>query len=741
MTIKGPFFGEARWIWCKYNRNKVERRVNALYRRSYFRRVFNVPEDGDTYLTVYVSADSQYILYLNGEMVSRGPAKGDIKHQFYEEVHLDSFLHPGKNVLAAMVVSYSPVWASYGGDGAPCSIMTATSAFVLDGTLMRKGSQEEIERIYTDRRWKAMPDSAYQEIIDLTNSNITGMCEELDGIDYPWGWTNIDYDDSNWEYAADLGIAVRPETDNIDHNLPYCLIPRMIPPLEETLESFVDVYQANGVECSNVLKLIADEGSLTIPPGTSISFVVDAGKLTTGYPMISLHGGEGSSIKLTYSESWYINGKKVPIHIPQNGHIVGYYDRYICASGKQYYEPFHWRTFRYILVEIETGQQELVINRFSYRFTGYPYKELASFESSDNQYTKIWDMAWRTVKLCSHETYEDCPYYEQMQYAGDTQTVILYSGYVSGDWRLARQAIKLFDWSRGQDGLVQSRYPSRVPQFIPSWSLLWVLMVRDYWWHSGDEETTRSCLDGIKANLEWFSRFQNADGMLEDLPYWKIVDWVEEWQGGCPPGAQGGISSIINLQYSTALQAAADLFEHFRFPEEAAVYRRRASRINAYVNRYCWSENGGMYYDRPRGPEASELGNAWAILSEAASPERMKKVAQRILSGDSLAKATLYGRFYVFRAMRRADEYKKAEKLFDWWHSIAQTDLTTLPEEPRLTRSYCHAWSATPLYEFLAEILGISLQHQASVRFLSSLKCLICYGQKEVFLRLMETFP
>jgi hypothetical protein len=38
---------------------------------------------------------------------------------------------------------------------------------------------------------------------------------------------------------------------------------------------------------------------------------------------------------------------------------------------------------------------------------------------------------------------------------------------------------------------------------------------------------------------------------------------------------------------------------------------------------------------------------------------------------------------------------------------MADTDLTTWPEEPWLARSFCHAWSCTPLYEYLAEVLGV----------------------------------
>jgi hypothetical protein len=38
---------------------------------------------------------------------------------------------------------------------------------------------------------------------------------------------------------------------------------------------------------------------------------------------------------------------------------------------------------------------------------------------------------------------------------------------------------------------------------------------------------------------------------------------------------------------------------------------------------------------------------------------------------------------------------------------MLETGLTTFAEQPDPTRSDCHAWSASPIYEFLATVCGI----------------------------------
>ena len=62
-------------------------------------------------------------------------------------------------------------------------------------------------------------------------------------------------------------------------------------------------------------------------------------------------------------------------------------------------------------------------------FTAYPFEERASFDSPDPDLKKIWEISWRTARLDAHETYMDTPYYEQLQYVGDTriQACLLYT--------------------------------------------------------------------------------------------------------------------------------------------------------------------------------------------------------------------------------------------------------------------------------------------------------------------------
>ena len=695
-----PFSGEAKWIWADSEQTKSNVGPENPFRTALFRRSFDAPADAS--LTVFVSADTEYVLFCNGHRVRHGPAKGDIEHQFYDPIALDDYLKPGENTLAAVVTSYAPSWVS-----PPTSRMSLTHGFVVDGVLTASGN--ELESLATDNRWFATVATGYGYEPRLGRDHLAGANEIVDARRLPTNWFGCETDPDRWYPAIELEAAVRRGMDHSWCRLPYRLMERQIPPLADRPTRFSHVFAVDGVPAETIHSLISGDGCVEIPPNSRVQFILDAGVVTTGYPRLVLAEGRNSAVTLHYSEALFVDGEKTPHHRPAVGTVEGHWDRYHPDGHDATHSPISWRAFRYVDVEIETGDDPMILRDIDYRYTGYPYEERASFASSRN-FTRLWDVSWRTVERCSHETFEDCPYYEQLQYAGDTQPVMRFAGYVSGDWRLGRQAVYHFDWSRDYTGLTKSRYPSRVPQQIPSWSLLWVRMVRDYWWFTADRDTARDVLPGVDATLGWFERRSNANGLAEDLPHWKVVDWSPDWNDprGVPPGAIGGVSTVINLQYAAVLRDAAQLHEAVGDASMATKYQIQADQICSVINETSWDDANRRYLDEPGGDSASELGNAWAILSGAATDERAEG-AIATFNADDVARAAWYGRYYLFRAARTAGCYDQvAGAMLDEYNErIANTDLTTFPERYGDDSSYCHAWSSAPLFEFLGEILGI----------------------------------
>ena len=227
------------------------------------------------------------------------------------------------------------------------------------------------------------------------------------------------------------------------------------------------------------------------------------------------------------------------------GEVVGVFDEIVCGGGAQeHWESWHFRTFRYVKIQVETQDEPLRIDALDSIFWAYPFELKARFDCDDPFYAKLLDIGFRTLRLCSHETYEDCPYYEQLSYGGDNYVIAQAAALLTGDSRLTAHTLREHYWSRNSEGLTMSRYPCRMPQVIPAWSQFWLLTVRSYYQSTGDLGLVKEVLDGVESVLRWFEsrREENGEGVVGKLTYWCVLDWSPDWAkigtsaSGIPPG-------------------------------------------------------------------------------------------------------------------------------------------------------------------------------------------------------------
>jgi hypothetical protein len=311
----------------------------------------------------------------------------------------------------------------------------------------------------------------------------------------------------------------------------------------------------------------------------------------------------------------------------------------------------------------------------------------------------------------------DCPYFEQLMYVGDTRLEALVTYAVSGDDRLARKAIRLFDGSRGADGLTQSRYPSRVRQVIPPFSLAWVGMVHDFAMWRGDAAVVRSVMPGVRAVIEAFLTFRNADRLIEGpATGWNYVDWVPGWKNGVPPDGDAGVSSVINWQFVGALRQAKELEEWLGEPELAARCDRLAREVAGAIDGVFWEPVRALYADDRARRRFSEHAQCLALLSGYLPAERLPAVGHALLTNRELARTTIYFSHYLFEALRELAHSSQRwsvdpiATLFDrlsLWFDLRRQGFVTPFEEPEPSRSDCHGWGSHPLFHYFATMLGV----------------------------------
>lgn len=663
----------------------------------HFRRTFAL-ENLPVSMPVMVSADNRYQLFVNGQRVGEGPARGDLAHWRYETYDLRPYLYEGLNVIAAVVWNY--------GIDRPWSQQSYRTAFLLQP---QNPEQQDIQT--GNGRWTTHHNLAYTPITSsrerLGTYIVVGPQLRIDGRKMPWGWETTDFVDEDWLPAATL---VRASPARVGTEFYWGLVPRQIPLIPRTMPA-----QRPMVVRTTTESIPLDVPRPVIPAGQQHTILLDFKSLTNSFFDFGFSGGKGASVRVEYAESLVDeNGDKGNRNEIGNKEMLGVYDEFILegGTGRRYTTPW-FRTARYVELTITAAEEPVTLEQLRVEEFAYPFVERGRFEAEGNalRTDEIWEVGWRTARMCAQETYVDCPYYEQLQYVGDTRIQALISLYVSGDDRLMRKSIQVFEGSRISDGLTQSRYPASVPQVIPPYSLMWVEMVGDYWMHRPDTAFVKEQLRGVRSVLDWYDRQVLPNGLVGPTKFWNFVDWTPEWpwddrlRVGGVPDTEGG-SSIISLQYLGALRTAAELHEYFGLADDAARYGQRAARLAAAVKEHCWNADRGLFMDTPAGKAYSQHANILAILEDiapAASPEILEKV----LDDERLTQVSEYFRFYLIQALYHTGNADRYPEQLAIWRGYLDQGFTTWPEKPGRTRSDCHAWSASPNYDLLATLAGI----------------------------------
>jgi alpha-L-rhamnosidase len=564
---------------------------------------------------------------------------------------------------------------------------------------------------------------------------VVGPGERLDAARYDWRWAQAPEPgkaSGRWASALPYGS---PSPRTIREGPGWALspegrwlVPDELPPMEYRSVPAGSIVRAIGLAKPPGFP----DAPMAIPAHAKVTLLLDRKELVTAYPRLRFSGGRGARVQLSYQEALVgergLKGNRGEI---EGKRLVGLGDLVLPDGGAQrVFEPLWWRTWRFLEIEVETAEDPLTLDGLTVHATGYPFEQKARWDARDEGLARIWSTGWRTARLCAHETYVDCPYYEQMQYVGDTRLQALVSYTVAGDDRLARQAILAFDRSRRSDGLT-SRYPTSAPQYIPPYSLLWVGMIHDFWWYRGDPAFVRGRLPGTRAVLEFYLDHLRSDGLVGYVPWWNFVDWAAGFAEGVPPlDADGGGSVPITLQMVNALREAADLEAAVGDSTRADLYRERASRSAEAVRRLAWDEAKGFVADTAAKAHFSQQANILAILADAVPVETQKTILDELLAeamlssrdgagggppdeqsphgGLGLTKASYYCRFYLARALEklgRGDDYLPQ---LEPWREMLALGLSTWAETPDLAaRSDCHAWNAHPTYDLLTIVAGI----------------------------------
>jgi alpha-L-rhamnosidase len=192
----------AKWIW---DRGEEKPRNYWLC----FRRNFILDTSIDD-AVMKITADSRYILYLNGHRIGNGPVRCWPNEQAYDTWYVKDYIRHGANTIAVLVTHFGTSNFQYliGRGG-----LLAQLDFYKDG--------EVIQTLATDKSWLNTVHKGYiRSPIRITIQQ--PWTEIYDARKFDSRWYEPSYDESNWENCIELGeTGMKPWTKLVLSNIPH----------------------------------------------------------------------------------------------------------------------------------------------------------------------------------------------------------------------------------------------------------------------------------------------------------------------------------------------------------------------------------------------------------------------------------------------------------------------------------------------------------------------------------------
>ena len=221
---------------------------------------------------------------------------------------------------------------------------------------------------------------------DVDGYMANGPGEELNGAAYDWQWNDPADPSGAWVAAASpmreniYPSAARAglEGEQVDNY--WGLVPDELPHMAYSPTEAGTVVRSDEPGASAF-----PAKPVTIAANRHVHLLLDRRTLTSAYPQLTVSGGKGSSIRLTYAEALYdAQQQKGDRNDVGNRQALGVHDRFLPDGGAQRtFEPLWWRVWRYLDLDIQTAGEPLTLDSLQAEFTAYPFEERASFASKD----------------------------------------------------------------------------------------------------------------------------------------------------------------------------------------------------------------------------------------------------------------------------------------------------------------------------------------------------------------------
>jgi alpha-L-rhamnosidase len=737
----GPKQWSAHWIWRQ--KEPLEANMLLLFRKSF--TLDALPSS----TRLFITADTRYNLFINGQAVNQGPARCAPHYQSFDILDVSAHLKTGKNTFALRV------WHS----GLARSWHQPPRPGLLAQLEMKTVSSTRI--ITTDNTWKVREEEAWDPQSPPVNHWIDGRSDIFDFRKAQRGWNTTDFDDSQWETAAaamrNSGWPKVQKDDKPQAVTPpwVSLLPRDIPYLVEKPIKAVELMQCGLIEDSNIATMSADgpasyrftdlpllklprigsdgkaadclsgnesyqngngplviSGDAFINKGTSFYALFDVQEYFNGRPQLEIKGPAGTIVDIMCAP-YMLNDKFTPAIVGSVGA-----DRIVLSGKRDIWEAVTFKPARYLALSVRNAGGPVEIYHAGVQQTAYPFGNMGSLKTPDDtKLEQIWEAGAKTIRAITTDAYTD-NYRERRQYS-QTSWFAARGNYMAfGDQYLQRRYLVQIAQEQEPNGILPSYAPLTGDDYmvILESGLFWLMSLRDYLLYSGDEATTRQLIPAAERAINRYIEMTNEVGLIDNPPY---AYWLDHANMD-----RRGASFVLNNLYLTALEYYAETLDWLHM--DGAAFAQRADALRLTLREKFWSPERRLFADAlvdgKISNRYSEHNAGIALMTGVASPEQTPPLVAELINRNSsdvteAVSLTYYSMEGLFRAGHAQDALSMMKDRFDemlnfgngtlweeWWLDGTMRTGTLRPH----SRSDAQGENAFPSYNLSRWILGVN---------------------------------
>lgn len=648
-------------------------------------------------VTVHISAHSNYALWVNGQFADCGQLPDYESRQIYDTLDISHLVKEGENLLE--ITQYVAGKAFSTGRPAIPAVIFAVEA---DGVTVKVSDTS---------------------VLSGHNSRYASLKEEISG---QCGY-NCAYDANGEDTVFENSVLAEKPKNLIARPIRKVVIgERMIPELK-TQGAFLDK-KPQAVKSHRMMnaylsyvprqELIGNHQPVSlwagqtmpncdyqwqIPQGVEADgayFLFDLGNEYAGFLDLELETEEPAQVFISYGE--HLDRMRVMSYLGNRHFCFGFQAK---PGKNRFFHPLQRIAGRYLQVHIY-GKKGM-LHYAGIRPADYPLtRQPVPVKDGLNKW--IWEVSCKTLELCMHEHYEDCPWREQALYTMDSRTQMLCGYYAFGEYPFPRESLRTIMESLRPDGLLELCAPGLVGLNIPGYTAIFPRQVWEYTQYSGDRTLIAECFEGLTRIVEKLRERIDETGLFsghQGHEYWHFYEWRPgmHTMGITEPGF-----------YEAPMQAlVADAFCHYGkiceiLGKEGAQWRQIGETLLQNAHKAFFDEKTGAYKTRPEDARPTHELTQALMLWAGGVPEENKASVEQAILGEKLIRTSLSMTVFTYEALLQnpANRAYVLSEIHRIWGKMLSAGAQTFWETEEAGKDFggagslCHGWSAVPVYLF-----------------------------------------